>query len=99
MAPLAATARIYSVNYYEQTVPFYLGRTVTFVDYTDEFDLGLKAEPGHDIPDLANFPAEWLRPGEALAIMHPGVFEKLKAQGLPMQVLHEDPRRVVVRKP
>jgi len=25
--------------------------------------------------------------------------EALRAQGLPMQVLHEDPRRVLVRKP
>jgi hypothetical protein len=31
--------------------------------------------------------------------MHPDSFEKLKAQGLPMQVLHSDPRRVLVRKP
>ena len=40
-----------------------------------------------------------LRPGEALAIMQPGAFEKMKALGLPMQVLHDDPRRVLVRKP
>ena len=38
-------------------------------------------------------------PGDALAIMHPGAFEKLKAQGLPMQLLHSDPRRILVRKP
>jgi hypothetical protein len=31
--------------------------------------------------------------------MQPGLLERLRAQGLPMQVLHEDPRRVLVRKP
>jgi hypothetical protein len=31
--------------------------------------------------------------------MQPGSYEKLKALGLPMQVLHDDPRRVLVRKP
>lgn len=100
MKPLVGPeTRIYGVNHYDQTVPFYLGRSVTLVDYMDEFEMGLKAEPGLDIRDPAKFPAEWLRPGDALAIMQPGVFEKLKAQGLPMQVLLEDPRRVLVRKP
>jgi len=40
-----------------------------------------------------------LRPGEALAIMHPDTYQALRAQALPMQVLHEDPKRVLVRKP
>jgi 4-amino-4-deoxy-L-arabinose transferase-like glycosyltransferase len=98
-AVLTPATRVYSVHHYEQTVPFYLGRTVTLVDYLDEFETGMDAEPGRDIRKLANFPREWLREGDALAIMHPGIFEKLKAQGLPMQVLHQDPRRVLVRKP
>jgi hypothetical protein len=80
-------------------VPFYIRRTVTLVDYVDEFETGLVAEPGKDVPKLAGFAAEWLRPGEALAIMAPDLLKELRAQGLPMQVLHEDPRRVLVRKP
>ncbi|HET7548463.1 MAG TPA: phospholipid carrier-dependent glycosyltransferase [Usitatibacter sp.] len=96
---LAPATRLYSVNHYEQTVPFYIRRTMTLVDYRDEFETGLAAEPWKAIPDLASFPAEWLRPGEAMAIMQPGTYEKFRAQGLPMQVLHEDPRRVLVRKP
>lgn len=96
---LGPGTRIYSVNHYDQTVPFYIGRTVTLVNYHDEFETGLKAEPGLAIPDTEAFPAEWLRPGEALAIMQPGTFEKFQRQGLPMQVLLDDPRRVLVRKP
>jgi 4-amino-4-deoxy-L-arabinose transferase-like glycosyltransferase len=100
MAPLAtADARLYSVNHYDQTLPFYLARTVKLVDYVDEFETGQKAEPACCIARLEDFAAEWLRPGEALAIMQPGAFEKLKALGLPMQVIHDDPRRVLVRKP
>ena len=30
---------------YDQTLPFYLGRTTTLVDYRDELGLGLDAEP------------------------------------------------------
>ena len=96
---IAPGTRLYSVRYYEQSVPFYLGRTLTLVDYVDEFETGLKSEPALAIPRVQDFPAEWLRPGDAVAIMHPDTFQALRGSGLPMQVIHEDPRRVVVRKP
>ena len=100
MAPLVTpSTRLYSVAHYDQTLPFYLGRTLKLVDYVDEFETGQKAEPGCCIARLEDLAPDWLRPGEALAIMQPGAFEKLKALGLPMQVLHDDPRRVLVRKP
>jgi 4-amino-4-deoxy-L-arabinose transferase-like glycosyltransferase len=91
--------RVYSVNHYEQSVPFYIGRTVTLVNYRDEFETGLDAEPGQAIWETEDFEDEWLRPGDALAIMQPGTFERFRRLGLPMQVLHDDPRRVLVRKP
>ena len=96
---LTPATRLYSVKMYDQTVPFYLGRTVTLVDYGDEFETGLKTQPELRIDDVARFPDEWLRPGDALAIMHPDIYQTLRAQGLPMQVVQEDPRRVLVRKP
>jgi hypothetical protein len=96
---LRAETRVYSVKMYDQTVPFYLRRPVTLVDYVDEFETGLKAEPGRSIPRIADFPAEWARAGDAMAIIQPDNYQALRAQGLPMQVLHEDPRRVLVRKP
>jgi 4-amino-4-deoxy-L-arabinose transferase-like glycosyltransferase len=100
MLPLMGPdTRVYSVKIYDQTVPFYLGRTVKLVDYGDEFETGLRAEPGSHIERIEDFPAEWLRPGDALAIMQPSYFEQLERQGLPMEVLHRDPRRILVRKP
>jgi 4-amino-4-deoxy-L-arabinose transferase-like glycosyltransferase len=96
---LAPSTRVYSVKIYDQTLPFYIGRTVKLVDYGDEFETGLKAEPGSHIDKVTEFPAEWLRPGEAVAIMQPSYFEAFQRQGLPMQILHQDPRRVLVRKP
>ncbi len=91
--------RLYSVGHYDQSLPFYLGRTMKLVGYVDEFETGQKAEPSCCIARIEDLAPDWLRPGEALAIMQPGSYEKLKALGLPMQVLHEDPRRVLVRKP
>jgi len=96
---LHPSTRLYSVNHYDQTVPFYIRRTVRLVNYHDEFETGLKAEPGLALSRVEDFEDDWLRPGDALAIMQPGTFEKFRRLGLPMQVLLEDPRRVLVRKP
>jgi len=92
-------SRFYFVGHYEQTVPFYLGRTLQLFDYEDEFETGQKAEARFAKRELHEFPPEWQRPGDALAIMQPRVYEQLKRQGLPMAVLHADPKRVLVRKP
>jgi 4-amino-4-deoxy-L-arabinose transferase-like glycosyltransferase len=91
--------RIYSVNIYDQTIPFYIARTITLVNYHDEFETGMQAEPDRVLWAEDGFDDVWLRPGDALAIMQPGIFERFRAWGVPMQVLHEDPRRVLVRKP
>jgi 4-amino-4-deoxy-L-arabinose transferase-like glycosyltransferase len=100
MKPLLTPAtRIYTVSHYEQSVPFYIARTMILDDYEDEFQLGMRSDPDRVVETLAEFPEHWLRPGEALAIMHPKSFEELKALGLPMQVVHDDPRRILVRKP
>ena len=100
MRPLLTPAtRAYSVGIYDQTVPFYTGRTLTLAAYVDEFETGLKSQPELRLDTLADFAAHWVRPGEALAIMHPDSYESLRAQGLPMRLIYEDPRRVLVRKP
>jgi len=96
---LAQDSRIYSVEFYDQTLPFYLKRPVTLVNYFDELSLGITSEPEKAIRDIAAFPAEWMRPGAALAIMNEDKFAQLKDQGLPMQIIHQDPRRIVVIKP
>ena len=95
----AAATKLYFVGHYDQTVPFYLNRTLQLYDYEDEFETGQKAEARFAKRELHEFPWEWQRPGDALAIMLPRVYEQLRKQGLPMVVLHADPKRVLVRKP
>lgn len=96
---LAPSTRLYSVGLYDQTIPFYLGRTVTLVDYRDEFSMGLDLEPGIAIPDLEAFAADWARPGDAMAIIHPDLYQQFSDRGLAMTLLHRDGRRILVRKP
>lgn len=96
---LTPETRVYSVGYYDQTIPFYLQRTVKLANYVDEFEQGLKAEPHLAIPTLEAFAADWARPGKAVAIIHPDSVERLTALGVGMSILHRDDRRVVVVKP
>ena len=89
----------YSVKMYDQTLPFYLQRTLTLVDYQDEFSYGLAQEPRLGVPTLAEFKSRWLQDKNALAIMQPQLYEELRVQGLPMNVIVNDGTRIVVNKP
>jgi 4-amino-4-deoxy-L-arabinose transferase-like glycosyltransferase len=96
---LDADTPFYSVRTYEQTLPFYIKRTVTLVDYRDELDFGLKQQPELEIPTIEEFEARWRNDSKALAIIGPDVYRELAGRGLPMRLLAEDARRVIVSKP
>ncbi|MHB8166203.1 MAG: phospholipid carrier-dependent glycosyltransferase [Sulfuricella sp.] len=89
----------YSVGMYEQTLPFYIKRTVTLVAYQGELEFGLKQEPGRWLPTVADFEREWRKAPYALAIMAPDTFREFQQKGLPMLEIARDTRRVVIKKP
>ena len=91
--------RLYAVEIYDQSLPFYLGRTFTLVNYVDEFALGLAQQPDLALPTLEAFARDWVRPGGAVAIIQPDLYEKLTHQGLAMTLLARDERRALVKKP
>jgi 4-amino-4-deoxy-L-arabinose transferase-like glycosyltransferase len=99
-AELKPDTRIYSVGTYEQSMTFYLGRTVTLVDYWDEFTFGLQQQPELSIPKVEGFIAEWnaarARGVKALAIVASEDVEKFQARGLPLRVVARDSRRAVI---
>jgi 4-amino-4-deoxy-L-arabinose transferase-like glycosyltransferase len=99
MPHLAPGVPFYSVGMYEQTLPFYIRRTVTLVDYRDEFAFGLEQEPHRSIPTMAQFRQRWASDARALAMFTKDGYRQAKAEGLPMNVIAEDTRRVVVAKP
>ena len=100
LRPLASPdTPFYSVRTYEQTLPFYIKRTVTLVDYRDELDFGLQQEPQREIATVEEFEMRWRNDPKALAIMGPDVYQELAGRGLPMRLLYEDARRVIVSKP
>ncbi|MDD2546063.1 MAG: glycosyltransferase family 39 protein [Burkholderiaceae bacterium] len=100
LAPyLQADTEVFSVRYYDQTLPFYLRRPVTLVDYRDEFSFGQDAEPTRWLPTLDAFVARWQRLPRAAAMMSQGTYQELLQQDLPMRIAYQDPYRLVVVKP
>ena len=89
----------YSVDTYEQTLPFYLKRTFTLVQYQDEMAFGIMQEPQRYIPDYASFAKVWQAQPAALAIMPVPTYQQLKQMDLAMQIIYEDAQYIVVRKP
>lgn len=89
----------YSVDTYEQTLPFYLKRTFTLVQYQDEMAFGIMQEPQRWIPDYASFAKVWQAQPAALAIMPVDTYQRLKRLDFAMKIIYEDPQYVVVKKP
>lgn len=88
----------YSIGIYEQTVPPYLGRTLTLVDYLDEMGLGASFEPDKVRFNFTDFAIEWEGSDRAYAITD---FEKLPRMdfaGLQYRVVAADLRRVIIAR-
>jgi len=94
-----ADAPVYAVRMYDQTLPFYLGRLVTVVEFTGELEPGIRAAPHLQVPTLEAFKARWLADPAAFAIMPPDTFEALRREGFPASLIAADPKKVLVRKP
>ena len=99
-AELKPETKIYSVGTYEQSLTFYLRRTVVLVDYLDEFSFGLKQQPELAIPTVPEFVTQWTRDAQAgvrdVAIIRADIFNDLKQKGVPMRVVAADSRRTVI---
>lgn len=65
----------------------------------DELAFGISVEPDKWIPTVDEWIARWKQDRHALAIMPPGRYDALAAQGVPMKVIARDNRRVIVEKP
>lgn len=94
-----ADTPIYSVGLYEHTLGFYLRRNMTLVSFRDELDFGLTQEPDKGIATIEAFADRWAADRAPLAVMAKDLFATLSAARLPMRVVANDGRRIVVAKP
>ena len=102
-AALGPNTHVYSVGIYEQSLTFYLRQPVTLVDYRDEFDFGLRQEPGLTLSSIDAFARRWhahTAAGQpALAIVRKDLVDILRRQGLPCRIVAADGRRTVIANP
>ncbi|MGA2709558.1 MAG: glycosyltransferase family 39 protein [Steroidobacteraceae bacterium] len=95
---------IYSVGTYDQTLPFYLRRTVTLVAYRGELDYGLRHASaailggGAGFASVAQFLVRWSQAGKAFAVMDTEMFDELTARGIKMRIVSRDAHRVLVAR-
>jgi len=92
-------APFYSLEGYDQTLTFYLKRTVTLVAYQDEMAFGIAQEPGKWLPTIESFKLEWVRQPYALAIMPNATYQQFSQQRLPMRVIAHSIDKTAVTTP
>jgi 4-amino-4-deoxy-L-arabinose transferase-like glycosyltransferase len=100
-AAVPAATDIYIVeSYYPQSLPFYLGRTVTFAGGgIGELSMGMQQEPQRWLPTGQDFLARWEQADQAVAVFDSSVFERYQQLGIPMRVIYQGARRTAVTKP
>lgn len=94
----SAQVPFFQVRMYDQTAPFYLGRTMTLVDFRDELALGIDAEPQRAIRDTEEWIMRWSNLNEGFALLSPDNFDAFTQRGVPMRLLARDTRRAVVSR-
>ncbi len=96
-AELTPSTMLYTIGTYEQSLPFYLRRTMTTVGETnDELDFGVCQQPNLYLPTVEDFLSHWNNGQKAIAIMPPQIYVRLQQMGVPMRVLAQDTRRIVI---
>jgi len=98
-ADIPQKTNFYSVRILDHTVPFYLGRTMTMVEFPDELEFGVKQEPELWLPTLDAFIERWKEDQTAYALMVPEQYVALQKLNVPMKEVGRDSRRVIVKHP
>ena len=94
------TDPLYSIGMLDHTVPYYLQHTVIMVNHKDELEFGITQEPDRWIPSEEAWIEIWQQypDQKAFAIMSLLTYNQLLKKGVKMQVISQDPLRILVGK-
>jgi 4-amino-4-deoxy-L-arabinose transferase-like glycosyltransferase len=92
------TAPLYSVRTYDQSLTFYLQRTVMLVGYRGELEYGLRKAPDGEIADVDGFLTTWNSQAKAYAVMDKRTFDSFKERDVPMRIVGQTVGRVMVAR-
>ena len=92
-------AEIYCVgSYYPQSLPFYAQRVCDPVGLTDELEKGIRDAPYRWFGSYSDWATHWYLERSAYAVIDKATFQALRGMSLPMRVVYEGPRLVVVSR-
>jgi 4-amino-4-deoxy-L-arabinose transferase-like glycosyltransferase len=98
LPPADRDAPLYSVRTYDQSLTFYLQRTVMLVGYRGELDYGLRRAPNGGIADVDEFLRLWDSQTRAYAVMDKRTFNNFKERGVPMRTVGQNVGQVMVAR-
>ena len=90
-------APLYSIRTYDQSLEFYLQRTVMLVGYRGELDYGLRKASDREITE-DEFLATWNSQSKAYAVMDKRTFSTFKERGIPMRTVGQTVGEVLVAR-
>lgn len=91
------TVEIYDVNRYDQSLPYYLGRTINLVGFTGELEFGINQEPQKWLNE-ADFLLLWLNSEQAISVLTQTTYDQWQQQNIPMQLIYKNPRYIAVAR-
>ncbi len=91
------TVEIYDVNRYDQSLPYYLDRTIKLVGFTGELEFGINQEPQKWLNN-ADFLPLWLNSEQAISLLNRTTYDEWQQQKVPMQLIYENSRYIAVAR-
>ena len=88
---------IYDVSRYDQSLPYYLGRTISLVGFRGELEFGINQEPQKWI-NGDDFLPIWLNSDQAISILNQTTYDQWQQQQIPMQLVYENSRYIAVAR-
>lgn len=88
---------IYDVHRYDQSLPYYLGRTINLVGFTGELEFGITQEPQKWLNE-ADFLPLWLNSEQAISVLTQTTYDQWQQQKIPMHTIYENSRCIAVAR-
>ncbi|MGZ4980255.1 MAG: phospholipid carrier-dependent glycosyltransferase [Methylobacter sp.] len=92
-----STVEIYDVNRYDQSLPYYLGKTIKLVGFRGELEFGINQEPQKWISDTDFLPL-WLNSEQAISVLPQATYDQWQQQKIPMLTIYENSRYIAVAR-
>lgn len=88
---------IYDVNRYDQSLPYYLGRTINLVGFTGELEFGINQEQQKWLT-AEDFMPLWLNSEQAISVLNQTTYNQWQQQKIPMHLIYENSRYIAVAR-